>query len=126
MPDSEAHGTCVANIGSKERRKRKAFGIVLLVASAILGALLVGLGAHRLWRLALFLPIWVGALGVFQATDKTCVALASRGQRDMDSGPEAISDAAQLSQIRRQVRFVHVKSLLLATVLLALMLMIPE
>jgi hypothetical protein len=27
--------------------------------------------APKPWRLGLFLPIWLGALGVFQARDKT-------------------------------------------------------
>jgi hypothetical protein len=53
------------------------------------------------------------------------VALASRGQRDMDTGPEAIADDVELAQVRRQARKVHVKSLVLATALVALVLMIP-
>jgi hypothetical protein len=34
--------------------------------------------------------------------------LAALGQRDMDSGPERISDPAELSQVRRQALKVHV------------------
>lgn len=52
------------------------------------------------------------------------MALASRGQRDMDTGPEAIVDAAEVVQVRRQARRVHVRSALVATVLVALA-MIP-
>jgi hypothetical protein len=40
------------------------------------------------------------------------VALASRGQRDMDSGSEAILDAPELAQVRRQARKVHLQALL--------------
>jgi hypothetical protein len=53
------------------------------------------------------------------------VALASRGQRDLDTGPEAITDAAELVQVLRQARNVHMKSLVLAAALVALALMIP-
>ncbi|MBI3203026.1 MAG: hypothetical protein HYZ29_15920 [Myxococcales bacterium] len=53
------------------------------------------------------------------------MALASRGQRDLDTGPAAITDTAELSQVCRQARKVHLKSLLLATALVALVLMIP-
>jgi len=53
------------------------------------------------------------------------VALASRGQRDMDTGPNAITDTAELAQVRRQARKVHVRSLLLAAAIVALVLMIP-
>lgn len=48
------------------------------------------------------------------------MALASRGQRDLDTGPEAITDAAELVQVRRQARKVHMKSLVLAAALVAL------
>lgn len=53
------------------------------------------------------------------------MALASRGQRDLDTGPEAITDDSELAQVRRQARKVHVKSLVLTAALLALALMIP-
>lgn len=53
------------------------------------------------------------------------MALASRGQRDMDTGPEAIGDATELAQVRRQARRVHVRSLLVAGALVALA-MIPS
>lgn len=47
------------------------FGVVLLVTGAGLAALLVGIDAHRLWRLLLLLPFWAGAVGVLQAREKT-------------------------------------------------------
>lgn len=43
----------------------------------------------------------------------------------MDAGPEAMTDATEIAQVRRQARKVHVKSLALATTLVALALMIP-
>ena len=46
--------------------------------------------------------------------------LASRGQRDMDTGPQAIADAAELAQVRRQARAVYSKSFVSAAVLTAL------
>lgn len=53
------------------------------------------------------------------------MGLASRGQRDMDSGPEEIRDDAELAQVRRQARTVHVRSLLLAAALVAVAMAIP-
>jgi hypothetical protein len=52
------------------------------------------------------------------------VSLASRGQRDMDTGVEAIADPAELVQVRRQAHSVHRKSLLLA-IAIAILLSIP-
>ena len=53
------------------------------------------------------------------------MALAARGLRDMDSGEEAITDAAVLEQVRRQARRVQLKSALLAAALVAASLLIP-
>lgn len=69
-PASETEA-CIAKIGSRERRRRMRFGVVLLSAGVGLAALLVGLQADRLWRLLLFLPFWAGAVGVLQAREKT-------------------------------------------------------
>jgi hypothetical protein len=62
---------CVANIGRRERRKRMAFGLVLFVVSAGIATVLVASDIPRLWRLALFLPLWAAAAGFFQAREKT-------------------------------------------------------
>lgn len=50
--------------------------------------------------------------------------LASRGQRDLDTGPNPIPDSADLTSIQRQARAVHIKSLLTAAVLTLLLLSI--
>lgn len=62
---------CVANIGPRERRKRMTFGVTLFVAGGVAAGLLVGFQAERPWRLLLFLPFWAGAVGVFQARERT-------------------------------------------------------
>lgn len=53
------------------------------------------------------------------------MALASRGQRDMDGGPEAIVESEELARVRRQARKVHAKALVLAAALMTLTLIIP-
>ena len=49
--------------------------------------------------------------------------LAARGLRDLDSGPERITDDAERAQVRRQARAVHAKSLATAVLLSALALL---
>jgi uncharacterized membrane protein len=61
----------VANIGAGGRRKRLMLGIVALGVGAVIAALLVAIGAPRIWRLPLILVFYVAALGIFQARDKT-------------------------------------------------------
>jgi hypothetical protein len=48
------------------------------------------------------------------------VKLASRGQRDLDTGPQTIDNAAELGQLRRQARAVYAKSFVMAAILTAL------
>jgi hypothetical protein len=62
---------CIANIGARGRRKRLAVGIAGFVVGGALAILLVMSTAALAWRLALFLPFYVGALGFFQWRDKT-------------------------------------------------------
>jgi hypothetical protein len=110
----------IANIGTRERRKRLIWGIVASGVGVVIAALLVMIRAPLIWRLPLFLLFYVGALGIFQARDKTCVKLAARGQRDMDNGPQQISVAAELERVQRQARVVYVKSAITAAILTAL------
>ena len=61
----------VANIGPRERRKRLVFGMAAIGIGAVIALLLILIHAPLVWRLPLFLPFFAGALGVFQARDKT-------------------------------------------------------
>ncbi|HMJ18965.1 MAG TPA: hypothetical protein VK478_11265 [Gemmatimonadaceae bacterium] len=61
----------IANIGAGGRRKRLMFGIVALGVGAVIAALLIAIGAPRIWRLPLIFVFYVAALGFFQARDKT-------------------------------------------------------
>jgi hypothetical protein len=62
---------CFGNIGAAGRRKRMTFGVVTIVLSVAVVVVLIVLDVHRLWRLALFLPLVAGATGIFQARAKT-------------------------------------------------------
>ncbi len=121
----EARDVCIPNIGPRERRRRLIGGIGMFALGAIATALLLGFGAQRAWRIVVILPIWAGAVGVFQVREKTCVALAKRGVQNMDGGDQAIDDPAVLAQMRRQARKVHTRAALLAVVVTALVLAIP-
>ncbi|HKP50649.1 MAG TPA: hypothetical protein VJU17_11575 [Gemmatimonadales bacterium] len=50
--------------------------------------------------------------------------LAARGQRDMDQGAEHISDAVELSTVRRQARGVYLKALVAAFFLTILLILL--
>ena len=62
---------CIANIGPQERRKRLVFGITALAISVVISFLFVFYGVRPVFRLPLFVPLFAGALGFFQARDRT-------------------------------------------------------
>ncbi|HEY3745426.1 MAG TPA: hypothetical protein VGL17_04245 [Gemmatimonadaceae bacterium] len=63
--------SCIANIGPRERQKRLIFGVTALFLSVVISAIFVIEGVRPIWRLVLFVPLFTGALGFFQARDRT-------------------------------------------------------
>ena len=61
----------IPNIGPRGRQRRLTLGLVALGMAVVSAFILFTTAAPKPWRLGLFLPIWLGALGVFQARDKT-------------------------------------------------------
>ena len=59
------------NIGPREQMKRRVMGIVFLASGAVLAFFVVAYGAPRLFRVAIFFPLWMAGLGLFQASGKT-------------------------------------------------------
>ncbi|HUB08099.1 MAG TPA: hypothetical protein VMB50_13910 [Myxococcales bacterium] len=53
------------------------------------------------------------------------MALASRGQRNLDTGVETVGDAAELALLRRQARGVHAKAIGAAVLLTAAFVALP-
>jgi hypothetical protein len=45
--------------------------VIALAAAVLLAGGLFAVDVPRAWRVALFLPFWISALGFFQARDKT-------------------------------------------------------
>jgi hypothetical protein len=117
--------TIARNIGPGGRRTRVIGGAVLLVVTVVAGALLVGFGLDRGLRLALFVPLFGGALGVLQARDHTCVMLAARNQCEIPRGVAAVSDSWLTGQLRRQAREILLEAAVFAAFLTGLALLIP-
>jgi hypothetical protein len=114
-----------ANIGLLERRKRHRAGIIFILLGVALVLTAWGGGLPVALRAASAVFFFVGFVGVFQARAQTCVALASRGVRDMDAGAESIDDPAELTAVRAQARRVLVRSAIATLVVTALALVLP-
>ena len=113
------------NIGPREQFKRRMLGRVALIASVALTIVLIGYGAPRLVRLVIFFPLWMAALGYFQAREKTCIALAARGTCNMDAGEQEIEDSMRKAKLREKARRIHLRALIMAVALTLLILAFP-
>ena len=63
--------TGLANIGPKETRKRLLMGVAMLAMGVVLAIIFTYAGVSRWWYSVLFLPFWMGTLGISQARKKT-------------------------------------------------------
>jgi hypothetical protein len=59
------------NLGPRETRKRMIFGAVMLALAVALTIVFYFLDASGPLLLVLFLPFWLGTLGIFQGQAKT-------------------------------------------------------
>ena len=116
---------CIPNIGPRERRRRLVVGIVMFAIAFAVAVALVLAGAPRAWRIFVLFPVWVGSMGLFQVKEKTCVALAARGLRNLDTGDQPIVDAIELQQVRAQSRKVHIQSAVVAIVVTLVVVVMP-
>ena len=61
----------LANIGAKETRKRLLMGVAMLAMGIVLAVIFAHADVSRGWHAVLFLPFWMGTLGISQARKKT-------------------------------------------------------
>jgi hypothetical protein len=113
------------NIGPRERRKRRLLGIVALTVGISVAFVLVVYDAPRWSRLIVFLPIWIAGLGLIQARERTCIALAARGTCNMDAGEEAMEDRKLIEQLRLKSRRINRQALITAVVITLVTLIFP-
>lgn len=104
----------VANIGSKERRKRLFLGLAVHAVTLCVAAAFIHYDVGIWWRAGLFLPFWLGFLGLIQAQLKTCVMYAAKDSCNMDNGVEKIKDGNVAAKLRKKAKSVYITSLVSA------------
>jgi hypothetical protein len=113
------------NIGPEERRKRRVMGTwTLALALALAGTAVVlgwGVGA----RLVLAPLVFAGFLGILQAREHTCVALASKGLCDLDAGPQRVQDDVQRRALKAKAWRLMAKCGAATAAVLAVVLLLP-
>ena len=116
----------VINIGPREQRKRRVMGAVALFAGAGLAFLLIAWDTPRWSRLVIFFPIWIAALGFFQAREKTCVALAARGACNLDTGEAKLNDEGIITEFRARARHINRQAIMAALVVTLIAFAFPK
>lgn len=115
----------VINIGAREQRTRRLLGIVALTVGVAAAFVLVVYDAPRWSRAIVFFPIWIAGLGLMQAREKTCIALAARGKRNLGHGEESIEDQHVCTQLRDKARRIHLRALITAAIITLLAVVFP-
>ena len=96
----------VCNIGPAEIARRRMAGHVGLIATLVLLAFLIVIGAPPITRLLVVLPAAVSASGYLQARLKFCAGFGSRGIFNFGSVGESapVADAEAKAKDRRRSR----------------------
>ena len=102
------------NIGPRERLKRRIFGLVGLAVGVSFAFAMIVLQVSKLPRTLVFFPFWIAGLGLLQAHDKVCIALAADGKCNMDGGEKEIADASAIADLKVKARRINRKALITA------------
>ena len=114
------------NIGPRERRKRRILGVVALTVGVGIAFVLVIMQAPRWSRAVIFFPIWIAGLGLMQAREKVCIALAASGKCNMDEGEESLDDESAVEKLKEKARRINRRALVTAAAITVLALLFPS
>ena len=109
------------NIGAGGVRQRSVLGIVSLAAAVAGFVALYAQDAPRAWRLVLFFPFFMAALGLIQAKQQVCVVFGAQGVRQNEKAHtmEPIRDEAAQAALRRKSKQILLIALAVALLLTA-------
>lgn len=124
--DSYVPGVC--NINRAEIAYRRKAGYVGLGISLILAIALFGLGVSRWYRLVLFVPLFIAAIGFLQAKNKFCVAYGANGKQNATEGSakaREVSNQDAKATDKNRARTMNIQAALLALVGTAAAVILP-
>jgi hypothetical protein len=102
------------NLGPKEIRKRRLLGYLALNIGLIMAIIFIWQDVSDYLRVLLFIPFFVGYLGILQAIQKTCVVLALKGQQNQDQGNEPVVENALRQKLWRRSIWILIFACILA------------
>ena len=118
----------VCNIGPAEIKQRKLAGIVGLSATIILFSVLLTVGFDKPWRLVIFIPAMIGAIGYLQAAFHFCVRFGTTGLFNMGTTldtRESVDQATYRHKDQRKALLISALSLAIAAAVTAIVFILP-
>jgi hypothetical protein len=115
------NATCF-NLGPRERQKRLALG-VMGIAVGVVAFLMLRASLAPWWGYLVLMPFFTaGAVGLIQWRERTCIAYARQGVRNIDRGMEPIADEAEKRALRARAAVIQQRAVLVgvAATLLAI------
>ncbi len=97
-PSTSAYVPGVCNINYAEIKRRRNAGYFGLILFVVVAAILFVVDANRWFKLILFLPAFIAAIGFLQAKNKFCVGYAASGLQNATEGnteAQAVEAAAR-------------------------------
>ena len=113
------------NIGPSGRRFRLILGIVMLVISLGLVFALAPDRSNRIWRISVFVPVFLAFLNLIEAKEKTCVLLSELSLQNFDQGSKKIGNLDSVGNLKMKGRKIIAQSALFALLVSVLFLFYP-
>ncbi len=117
----------VCNIGKSELARRQAAGWIGLILTLVLFGLLAFIDAPHIWRLLIFIPAMMAAIGFFQARMQFCAYFGMRGVYNFEDvgNTESVLQAEFRALDRRRAWQMIIYSLIAAVLITALAYYLP-
>ena len=117
----------VCNIGPAEIARRRRAGHVGLIATVVLFAILVAIGAPPLARLLLIVPAAISASGYLQAYLKFCAGFGAKGVFNFDDvgTTDKVVDAASRALDRAKASRISIASFAIALAVAVVAILLP-
>ncbi len=127
QPQVSGHGEalCGANLRTSGQNARLRMGVVMLAVSLVLSVVLVRADVPRVWRLALFIPFFMAAVGAWQGLYRTCPMMVREGTKESEHGDARVVDPEQLRGARKLAFRVLLGSMCTALLSTALVTALP-
>ncbi len=108
------------NLGPKERQKRLVLG-VMGIAVGVAAFLALRASFAPWWAYLVLMPFFMaGAVGLIQWRERTCIAFARQGVRNLGNGLEPIADEAEKQALRARAARIQQQAALVGLVMTVL------